>query len=82
MRSELKSQLIRASSSIVLNLAEGSGKRTTKDRRKFFDISYGSFKETEAILDLTGNLSGEMQNLVNKVGAHLWKLLQYYKSML
>lgn len=40
--SYLRDQLLRASSSVVLNIAEGSGKITPKDRRKFFAIALGS----------------------------------------
>jgi four helix bundle protein len=38
----LKDQLLRAASSVALNLTEGYGKPTPKDRRKFFDIAFGS----------------------------------------
>ncbi|MEI8347736.1 MAG: four helix bundle protein, partial [Pseudomonadota bacterium] len=48
----LKDQLLRASSSIALNLAEGRGKRTPKDQRRFFDIAFGSVREVQSVLDL------------------------------
>ena len=41
----LKDQMNRASSSICLNLAEGSGKKTAKDKIKFYSISLGSLRE-------------------------------------
>lgn len=41
----LKDQLLRAASSISLNLAEGSAKPTKKDQMKFFFISFGSLRE-------------------------------------
>ena len=37
----LKNQLDRASSSVVLNLAEGFGKRSAKDQKRFYSISLG-----------------------------------------
>ena len=37
-----KDQLDRASTSIVLNLAEGNGKRSHPDRCRYLDISRGS----------------------------------------
>ena len=49
---EIKGQLDRASSSIPLNLAEGNGKYTSKDRCHFFDIAYGSALESAAALDV------------------------------
>lgn len=45
-------QLRRASFSIVLNLAEGSGRFSKKDRRNFFVISRSSLFELVAILDI------------------------------
>ncbi|MBT6756717.1 MAG: four helix bundle protein [Candidatus Pacebacteria bacterium] len=70
----LKSQLSRASSSIALNLAEGSGKRTFKDQRRFFYIAFGSAKEVSAILTLAKIDSVELLDKVDHVGACLYKL--------
>ncbi len=44
----LKDQLLRASSSIPLNLAEGSAKPTKRDQMKFYFISFGSLRECQA----------------------------------
>lgn len=48
---DVKVQLDRASTSIPLNIAEGNGKFTPKDRCKFFDIAHGSALECAAALD-------------------------------
>ncbi|SUS08049.1 S23 ribosomal protein [uncultured Defluviicoccus sp.] len=45
-------QLDRASTSIVLNIAEGNGKRSHPDRCRYFDISRGSALESAACLDV------------------------------
>ena len=45
-------QLERAATSIPLNLAEGNGKHTAKDRCRFFDIARGSALESAACLDV------------------------------
>ena len=49
---EVKDQLDRASTSIALNIAEGNGKYTPKDRCRFFDIAHGSALECAAGLDI------------------------------
>ena len=48
----VRDQLDRASTSIVLNLAEGNGKCTSPDRCRFFDISRGSALECAAALNV------------------------------
>lgn len=51
-----KDQLRRASMSIVLNIAEGSGRFTRPDKRNFYIIARGSVFETVAILDIFNDL--------------------------
>ncbi|MEW6702176.1 MAG: four helix bundle protein [Bacteroidota bacterium] len=45
-------QFERASDSIALNIAEGNGKYSSKDRCRYFDIAKGSSLESAACLDL------------------------------
>lgn len=47
-----RDQLERASTSVVLNLAEGNGKRSAADRCRYFDIARGSVVECAACLDV------------------------------
>jgi len=49
---DVKDQLDRASTSIPLNIAEGNGKYTSKDRCRFFDTAHGSALECAAGLDI------------------------------
>lgn len=48
----VRDQLDRASTSAVLNLAEGNGKRSHPDRCRYFDIARGSALESAACLDV------------------------------
>jgi four helix bundle protein len=47
-----KDQLDRASTSVVLNIAEGNGKRSHPDRCRYFDSARGSGVECAACLDV------------------------------
>jgi four helix bundle protein len=49
---DLRDQLERASSSIVLNIAEGAGRVAKADRARFFAIARGSATECAAVLDV------------------------------
>jgi four helix bundle protein len=48
----VKNQLRRSSLSIVLNIAEGTGRKTRPDKRNFFVIARGSVFECVAIFDI------------------------------
>ena len=59
---DIRDQLDRASNSIALNVAEGNGKYSPKDRCRFFDTAHGSSLECAAALDILvarGKLSAE-----------------------
>ena len=47
-----RNHLERAGDSIALNIAEGNGKFSQKDRARFFQIAHGSALESAACLDL------------------------------
>ena len=51
-RSHLADQFTRASTSIVLNIAEGVGKHSRPDKRRYYVTSRGSATECAALLDV------------------------------
>ena len=76
-----RDQWLRASQSIPLNIAEGNGKSTDPDRRRFFEIARGSALECAAIQDVLDagkaisqecNLNGK--KLLNRIVGMLTKL--------
>jgi four helix bundle protein len=78
-----KDQLLRASQSIPLNIAEGNGKPTEGERRRFFEIARGSALECGAVqdvLEICGALSpaenADAEKLLDRIVAMLTKLGQ------
>ncbi len=72
--SYLRDQLLRASSSVVLNLAEGSGKDSILDRKRFYNIAMGSVREVQAILDLADQVPASLVQSADHLGACVYKL--------
>jgi four helix bundle protein len=53
----VRDQWLRASQSIPLNIAEGNGKQSLKDKNRFFGIARGSALECAAIHDILNTLA-------------------------
>jgi|SRR5664279_3857933 len=51
-KTSTRDHLERAGDSIALNIAEGNGKFSLKDRARFFQMAHGSALESAACLDL------------------------------
>lgn len=77
-RSDIRNQLDRASNSIVLNIAEGNGKYSKKDKCRYFYISLGSSFESAGCLDILST-----RNLISKEDANAGKhMIKELVSML
>ena len=72
----LKNQLSKASSSVSLNLAEGSGKPTNKDQLRFYYIAMGSLRECQSILVLAHLEKNSLYKIADSLGASLYRLIQ------
>ena len=70
----MRDQLDRASASIALNIAEGSGKRSPGDQARFYSIALGSLRECHAILDLENKCAPDLAEQINQLGAILYTL--------
>jgi four helix bundle protein len=78
-----KDQLLRASQAIPLNIAEGNGKGTDGDRRRYFEIARGSALECGAVQDvlqvwgaMTAEENEKTKALLDRIVAMLTKLGQ------
>ena len=52
LKAFMRDQLLRASSSVALNLSEGNARKGRKDRLRFFNIAYSSLQEVKSICEL------------------------------
>jgi four helix bundle protein len=77
-----KDQLDRASTSIPLNIAEGNGKFSAKDRARFLEIARGSALECAAALDVlvARKLAGLEQ--IESAKENLVRIVQMLMGML
>ena len=78
----LADQMRRAAASVTLNYAEGCGKRTKRDRQRYFDTARASAYEVAAALDVAatfGAIDPELavrgRDVVDHIGAMLHKFL-------
>jgi four helix bundle protein len=88
-RFELTSQLRKAVVSISSNIAEGSGRSTTKDLLNFLSTSRGSLRETESLLIVSVRLGFATESdmdplfdLVHRIGRMLTALRKKLRSKL
>jgi len=72
----LRDQLLRAASSIALNLSEGNAKFSIKEKKRFYQMAYASQKECQTILKLLAMEDKTVWSKVDILGASIYKLLQ------
>jgi four helix bundle protein len=85
-RSHLADQLARASLSIVLNIAEGAGKTSAADKRRYYLSARGSATECAALLDVyvrlglaTPNDHQEGKQMLERIGSMLVRLAKSFE---
>jgi four helix bundle protein len=79
-----KDPLLRASQTIPFNIAEGNGKATEGDRRRYFEIARGSALECGAVQDvlqvcgaLAAEQNAQAKMVLDRIVAMLTKLGQH-----
>ena len=78
----LADQLRRAAASVPLNFAEGCAKRSTKERRRYFDTARGSGYEVAAVLDVAGTfgvIDAALCERGHDLAEHLGAMLAKYR---
>ena len=80
----LRTQIIRAATSIALNIAEGSTGQSDKEQVQFLSLAFRSFLETVACLDLIerrGYMSDDDLGGIRKFGRTLFfKITKFFKK--
>jgi four helix bundle protein len=78
------SQLRRAALSVILNYIEGYARKKTAVKQNFWEISYGSLKESKYLIYFTftenlfqnKGLYGQALRLSDEIGAMLWTCME------
>ena len=84
-RFNLRSQIERASTSIVLNIAEGSTGQTNLEQNRFLGMALRSYLETVACLDLIARrryIQSELLGSTREIGHRLFVKLQAFRQSL
>ena len=72
--SYLRTQLLRAASSVALNLQEGNARSSRAERRNFFNIAFASLRETQAVIALEPLACKHLVLSADKLAANLYCL--------
>ena len=76
--SSLKKQLVRASESTALLLAEGEGRETWPDKRHYFTSARASHREAQAALRIGRVQDDRVVDLADYLGAGIYKLTKWH----
>ena len=71
LKGDLRNQLLRASASSALCLAEGYGRFSRKDKRHFYTMALGSARECAAVLELAAGRGGVVDHELRVVIARV-----------
>jgi four helix bundle protein len=82
----MTSQLRRASSSVVANIAEGNERSSKKDALRFFEIAKGSLIEVDCFIDLASKLqylsNEDKIDCINQINKTAYLLMRFKNSQI
>lgn len=83
--SRIRDQMIGASTSIPLNIAEGSGRKSIKERVNFYNVSRSSIFECVPLFEICSNLKlivADDLSALNQEAVELSKMISKFISSL
>jgi len=81
-RFNLTQQIRRAALSVMLNLAEGSSRKTDRERKRYYEVSRGSLVEIDAALDVAVDLGYVKLEELDDYGKLLVRIFQMLSGMI
>ena len=78
----LVQQIRRAATSVTINLAEGSSRRSSAERKRYFEISRGSIVEIDAIFDIIVDLEYNTEEDLLEIGDLLLRCFKMLSAMM
>lgn len=81
-RFNLISQLRRAALSVHLNIAEGSSRRSSTERKRYYEIARGSVIEIDSALDIVVGLEFVKKDQLIKLGETIIKTFKLLTGMI
>jgi four helix bundle protein len=73
----MRDQLHRSALSIALNLAEGRGRHSVTEQKRFFNIALASARECQAILLIAGMKESDDWKQLDKAAAQIYQLIKF-----
>lgn len=78
----LQSQIRRAALSVLLNIAEGASRKSTAERRRFYEIARSSVVEIDAGFDAATTAGYLQEKDMNKLGSLIIRTFQMLSNLM
>jgi four helix bundle protein len=78
----MSQQIRRAALSVHLNLSEGCSRKSSMERKRYFEIARGSIVEIDAALDVAKDLEYLSEEKLKELGEYLVRSFQIISKMI